>query len=121
MQPTAFEQLVLDVIENLPAQFARYLTNVDILVEPHCTAQHRAELELEPDDVVYGYYEGVPITERVAGELVPPDVIVIFQDSLEADFPDPAELRAEVRRTVLHELAHMFGISDDRLEELGAY
>jgi predicted Zn-dependent protease with MMP-like domain len=50
-----------------------------------------------------------------------PAIIILFQQPLEQDFPDPDDLREQVRRTVLHEVAHHFGISDDRLHELGAY
>lgn len=121
MDLAAFEQLVVDVLDQLPDSFARYLDNVAIIVEPHLTDEHRAAFAIAPDEVVYGFYEGIPLTERSALDFAPPDTIYIFQNTLEADFPDPADLRDEVRRTVLHELAHLFGISDERLDELGAY
>lgn len=83
----------------------------------------RADLEdagLPPDDSMYGFYRGIPLTERDGGyNMVAPDVIHIYQDPLEEDFDDDEELMAEIRATVLHELAHFFGIDDDRLEELG--
>ena len=65
--------------------------------------------------------QGVPLTERAGGAPMLPDVITIFQEPLERDFPSLDLLRAQVRRTVLHELAHYFGISDARLRELDAY
>ena len=69
---------------------------------------------------MYGFYRGIPLTERDAGyNLVAPDVIDIYQEPLEQDFPKERELVAEIRATVLHELGHFFGIDDDRLDELG--
>lgn len=83
----------------------------------------RAELAdagLTADDTMYGFYRGVPMTERGAGYgMVAPDVIDIYQEPLEEDFRDDDDLMEEIRATVLHELAHFFGIDDERLEELG--
>jgi len=68
----------------------------------------------------YGLYEGTPLTERDASfGLVLPDKITIFQEPLERDFPDEAELVKEIRKTVLHEVAHFFGVPDERMDELG--
>ena len=77
------------------------------------------EDENPEDPDLLGLYHGVPLTERgdVAG--LPPDTISIYRIPLEESFPDPDELRDEIRITVLHELAHYFGIDEDRLEELG--
>ena len=70
--------------------------------------------------MLFGLYEGVPLTERTSDYgLVLPDKITIFQEPLEDAFSDDAELVAEVRTTVIHELAHHFGISDEELERLG--
>ncbi|HXI46732.1 MAG TPA: metallopeptidase family protein, partial [Candidatus Acidoferrales bacterium] len=83
----------------------------------------RAQLidnDVPPGDTLYGLYEGVPRTEWAADWAVVPNRISLFRLPLEEDFPEPAELEAEVRRTVIHELAHHLGIDDDRLDELGA-
>jgi predicted Zn-dependent protease with MMP-like domain len=69
---------------------------------------------------MYGLYEGVPRTDYAADLAIEPNRITLFRLPLEEDFPDPSELEAEVRMTVLHELAHHLGIDDDRLDELGA-
>jgi predicted Zn-dependent protease with MMP-like domain len=69
---------------------------------------------------MYGFYHGIPLTVRSSSDtMVLPDVIHIYQEPLEEDFTDEAELIAEIRTTVLHEIAHFFGIDDDRLDELG--
>jgi predicted Zn-dependent protease with MMP-like domain len=121
MDSETFEQLVVEALESLPAAFAAYLENVEVLVERNPTREQRRALRVKPWQTVYGMYEGVPFTERTHNTLAPPDTIVIFQDPLIRDFRTAALLREQVRRTVLHELAHAFGISDERLRELGAY
>jgi predicted Zn-dependent protease with MMP-like domain len=121
MDSAAFEQLVVDALESLPAPFQAYLANVDVIIEQRPSRAQRRALDLRPWQSVYGMYEGVPLTDRSGATLAPPDTIIIFQAPLERDFRSPATLSAEVRRTVLHEIAHVFGISDERLRELGAY
>ena len=75
--------------------------------------------DLDPEDVLYGLYEGVPRTEWAADSAVVANRITLFRIPLEEDFPDPRDLAEEVRITVIHELAHHLGIDDDRLDELG--
>ena len=104
-----FDERVDVVLRSLPAELREAIRNVEITVE-----------EEHPDDPdLFGLYEGVPLTERGdwAGSL--PDRIRIFRRPLAESFPDPAELEAEIRVTVLHEVAHYFGIDEDRLEDLG--
>ena len=104
-----FDERVDVVLRSLPAELREAIRNVEITVE-----------EEHPDDPdLFGLYEGVPLTERGdwAGSL--PDRIRIFRRPLAESFPDPAALEAEIRVTVLHEVAHYFGIDEDRLEDLG--
>jgi predicted Zn-dependent protease with MMP-like domain len=104
-----FEEHVERALESLPPELRAAVRNVAISVEDE-----------HPDDPdLFGLYEGVPLTERGdwAGAL--PDRIRIFRLPLVESFPDPAELEAEIRVTVLHELAHYFGIDEERLDELG--
>ncbi|NTW98133.1 MAG: metallopeptidase family protein [Oscillochloris sp.] len=121
MDSAAFEELVVAALESLPAPFHAHLSTVDVIVERRPSREQRRALGLRPWQSVYGMYDGIPLTERSGDPLAPPDVIIIFQEPLERDFRSPAALRDEVRRTVLHEIAHTFGISDERLRELGAY
>jgi predicted Zn-dependent protease with MMP-like domain len=104
-----FEDHVARAIASLPAELRAAIQNVEITVEDE-----------DPDDPdLFGLYEGVPLPERGdwAGAL--PDRIRIFRLPLVESFPDLAELEREIRITVLHELAHYFGIDEDRLEDLG--
>jgi predicted Zn-dependent protease with MMP-like domain len=121
MQADEFEAIVVEALDSLPPEFARYLENVEVQVEPRPTRTHRQSVGLKPWQTLYGLYQGVPLTERAGGAPMLPDVITIFQEPIERDFRGRDALRAQVRRTVLHEIAHFFGISDDRLHELDAY
>ena len=104
-----FEDHVRAALDELPPHIAEALENVAVVVED--------ENPEEPD--LLGLYHGVPLPERgdMAGSL--PDTISIYRTPLEESFPDPDELREEIRITVLHELGHYFGLDEDRLEELG--
>lgn len=104
-----FEQHVERAIAALPPELRAAVENIEITV----SAEH-------PDDPdIFGLYEGVPLPERAdwAGSL--PDRIRIFRKPLMESFPDPNELEEEIRVTVLHELAHYFGLDEDRLDTLG--
>ena len=104
-----FEQRVERAIASLPPELREAMRNVDISVED--------ELPEDPD--CFGLYEGVPLPERGDWAGAMPDRIRIFRLPLVESFPDPDELEREIRITVLHELAHYFGIDEDRLEDLG--
>ena len=106
----SFVDTVRRALDSLPPHLASALENVAVVVED--------ENPEDPD--LFGLYHGVPLPERgsgYAGQL--PDRISIYRLPLEEEFPDSAELEEEIRITVLHELAHYFGIDEDRLAELG--
>jgi predicted Zn-dependent protease with MMP-like domain len=108
-----FEGLVDDAIESLPDDLRRFMSNVAVVVED----EPPAGLPL------LGLYQGVPLTRRSSGYAgVPPDKITIYRGPLERLTGGGLErLRNQVRRVVLHEIAHHFGISDERLQELDRY
>jgi len=110
MDPQRFDELVSDALDLIPAQLAAVMDNVVVLV---------ADRDPDDDDLL-GVYEGVALTERdshYAGSL--PDTITIYRDAL-LDLCDCDEqVVEEVKITVMHEIAHHFGIDDDRLHELG--
>jgi len=106
---SAFDEVVARALASLPLELNDAVRNIEIDVEDE-----------HPDDPdLFGLYEGVPLPERGdwAGAL--PDRIRIFRRPLVESFPDPRELEEEIRITVLHELAHYFGLDEDRLDELG--
>lgn len=116
----AFEQLVDRALASIPPPYSDALREVAIVIEDEPSAQQLAENDIEPWDSLYGLYEGVPRNEYAADWAASPNRITLFRMPLEEDFPDAAGLEAEVRLTVVHELAHHLGIDDDRLDELGA-
>jgi len=115
-----FEHLVAEAIDGLPAEFAEKLDNVEFIVEDSPRPEDYGERGVRPGGLLLGLYHGVPLTERSAFATAPmPDEITIFQRPIERICRTPEEIIREVRHTVLHEIAHHFGISDQRLTELG--
>jgi predicted Zn-dependent protease with MMP-like domain len=108
-----FEQAVRDAIDVLPEDLRSAMSNVAIVVDDESPA----------DSPVLGLYQGVPLTRRGTWyAAVPPDKITIYRRPIERIAgTDPARLHEQVRRVVLHEIAHHFGISDERLLEIGHY
>ena len=120
MQRRRFIRLVQRALADVPSPYRDWLENVDIVVERRPRLHHLREAGLHSDETLFGLYEGIPLTERGGGYgMVLPDKISIFQEPLEQECDDEAQLIDEVRRTVLHELAHHFGASDEELERLG--
>jgi len=109
------------VIERLPRSFRERLLNVEFVVEERPSVELLRAEGLDPrHDTLYGIYQGVPLPDR--SSLDPPllpDKITIFAEPLLEDFPDPEELREEIRLTVLHEIAHYFGMDEEEIEDLG--
>ena len=122
MRVEAFEDLVDQAVAGLPARLTAYLDNVEVVVEDWPTARHADSVGLARGETLYGLYEGVPLTERSTHYgLVLPDKITVFRGPILQAHRSPAAVREQVRQTVVHELAHHFGIDDDRLTALGAY
>lgn len=120
LERARFISLIRSALRDVPQPFKEHLRQIDIVVKKRPSRTDLADAGLARDESMYGFYRGIPLTERDSGyNLVAPDVINIYQEPLEEDFPDERELIAEIRTTVLHELAHFFGIDDDRLDELG--
>ncbi len=119
MERQAFERLVHQALATVPEQFGKYLENVDVIVEDWPLPDQLAGHLVDDEDLLLGLYEGVPLTERADYLTVLPDRITIFQKSIEAICETNEQIVDEVRVTVVHEIAHHFGIDDARLEELG--
>jgi predicted Zn-dependent protease with MMP-like domain len=105
----AFEDEVQRALDELPPELAEGLRNVAVLIED----------ERPGEPTLFGLYEGVPLPERRYGDPIRPDTITIYRFPLERIYRDPDELKEQIRVTVLHELAHYFGIGEERLAELG--
>jgi predicted Zn-dependent protease with MMP-like domain len=112
---------VIRVLDRLPKRFRDGLRNIEIVVEKRPSAELLRSEGLDPrHDTLYGLYQGVPLSERSEFDLpMLPDKITIFSEPLLEDFPNPEQLRAEIRLTVLHEIAHYFGMDEDEIGNLG--
>jgi len=120
MEQQHFERLVIEALDSLPRQFKERLENVELVVESEPGPTQLLEAGLEEGADLLGLYEGVPLTERGAHYgLVLPDKISIFKRPIEDSCRNDEEIRSLVSRVVRHEIAHFFGLDDQRLEELG--
>jgi len=118
----AFEQLVVQALDELPDFFKQKLQNVEVVVADWPTPAELRAVGLKPGQLLFGLYQGIPLTRRTSHYgLVLPDKITIYRLPIERICRTQAQIINQVQRTVKHELAHHFGISDDRLRELGAY
>jgi predicted Zn-dependent protease with MMP-like domain len=118
----AFNQLVIEALESLPEDIKAFLNNVDVVVSDWPTAAELRSVGVKSPSQLLGLYQGVPLTRRTSHYgLVLPDKITIFKRPIEQLCRTEERVIKQVRRTVVHELAHHFGISDARLRELGAY
>lgn len=109
-----FQQLVEQALQRLPRRFREKLANIAVIIEDYPPP----ELEREEEDRLMGLYVGTPLTERSVAEAHPPDCVYIFQKNVEEVCGTDEEIREEVRLTVLHELGHHFGLSEEELEDI---
>ena len=119
MKRLDFEELVRQAVESLPDRFLKRLDNVDVVVEGRPSRHQRLINNLAPHETLFGLYEGIPQIDREGYGFVMPDKITIFQRPIEEFCNDAEEIVEQVQLTVIHEVAHHFGISDDALHEMG--
>ncbi len=121
MDRRKFRRLVEEALDTLPPDFRERLTNVEIFVEDEPARSQIETAGLDPDEnTLFGLYEGVPLIEREHNfGMALPDRITIFYRPLVESFQSPAEIREQIRVTVVHEIAHFFGMDDDEIEDLG--
>jgi predicted Zn-dependent protease with MMP-like domain len=120
MRPRRFNRLVLEALAEIPKPFKQRLENVDIVVKRRPGPSDYRATGTKRGERLYGLYDGVPRSERRgSGGFELPDKITLFREPLERDFPRDADLVREVRTTVLHEIAHFFGMSEEAVSELG--
>jgi predicted Zn-dependent protease with MMP-like domain len=119
-----FEELVQEALDSIPEELWNSIENLAVTVEDWPSRLQLGSARVQPGHTLLGLYEGVPLTGRSHFYgLVPPDKITIFRGPILRACPpgDEDAIRAQVRRTVLHEIAHHFGIDDDRLHEIDRY
>jgi predicted Zn-dependent protease with MMP-like domain len=114
-----FQQLVLEAVTLIPKRFRREMKNLALVVEDEPTDELLDEMEIEPPDSLYGLYQGTPLPERSWGygnSL--PDRITIYQRPIEEDCEDEDEMRAVIGETLIHEVGHYFGMSEEEIEAI---
>jgi len=119
MTREAFEQLVADALSGIPRRFRDAMTNIVISVEDEPSRALLREMEIEPPDTLFGLYQGTPLTERrwdYGNNL--PDRILLFQGPHEREAEDRDDLIASISETLIHEIGHYFGLSDEEIEEI---
>ncbi|HEV8198594.1 MAG TPA: metallopeptidase family protein [Candidatus Polarisedimenticolia bacterium] len=118
MDRERFELLVAEAIDSLPDDFRQKMNNVAVVVED--LPSPREERRFARGRLLLGLYQGQPLTRRSSSYgMAFPDKITIYQANIEALCRTEDEIRRQVRKTVLHEIAHHFGIDDHRLRDLG--
>ena len=119
MKRKAFERLVQDALATIPPNFREAMSNLAIVVEDEPSPDLLEEMEIEPPDTLFGLYQGVPLTERRwdHGNALP-DRILLFQGPIERDSDDEDDLVVGIGETLIHEIGHYFGLSEEEIEEI---
>jgi predicted Zn-dependent protease with MMP-like domain len=120
MTRAEFERLVVEATTLIPKRFRREMKNLALVVEDEPSRELLEEMEIEPPDSLYGLYQGTPLPERTWGygnQL--PDRITLYQRIIEEDCEgDEDEVRAVIGETLIHEVGHYFGMSEEEIEEI---
>ena len=119
MNREKFERLVAEAVTLIPRKFRREMRNLALVVEDEPSEELLEEMEIDPPDSLYGLYQGTPLPERTwaFGNSLP-DRITIFQKPIEEDCDDEDEIRAVIGETLIHEVGHYFGMSEEEIEEI---
>jgi len=114
-----FEGLVAEALASIPRRFKKAMRNIAIVVEDEPPAELLEEMEIEPPDTLLGLYQGTPLTERGWGHgNALPDRVLIFQGPHERDAEDEDDLVVAIGETLIHEIGHYFGMSEEQIEDI---
>lgn len=114
-----FERLVTEAVALIPRQFRREMKNLALVIEDEPGTALLEEMEIAPPDSLYGLYQGTPLPERTWGfGNALPDRITLFQRPIEEDCTDADEVRAMIGDTLIHEVGHYFGLSEEEIEAI---
>jgi predicted Zn-dependent protease with MMP-like domain len=119
MTRVEFERRVAEALASIPRQFRDAMQNIAIVVEDEPPPDLLEEMEIEPPDTLFGLYQGTPLTERSAsyGNVLP-DRVLIFQGPHERETDDEDDLIVCIGETLIHEIGHYFGLSEEEIEEI---
>lgn len=114
-----FSKLIGECMDELPEQYVTGMKNVLVTYEDNPSEEQRRKQKLQPFQTLYGLYEGVPLTKRNAGyQFVLPDRITIFKIPILQASSTPEQLKAQVKHTLWHEIAHYYGLDHDRIHQI---
>jgi predicted Zn-dependent protease with MMP-like domain len=113
-----FNKVVSQAIDAIPPLYQEHLQNVAFIVEDYPTAEQARQLNLYPNELLFGLYEGIPLPRRGGQAKLLPDKITIFKRPAEMVSASLAELKEHVRHTVWHEVAHYYGLDHERIHQL---
>lgn len=119
MDPKQFERHVAEALASIPRRFRKAMKNIAIVVEDEPSPELLQEMEIEPPDTLFGLYQGTPLTERSSsyGNTLP-DRVLIFQGPHERETEDEDDLIVCIGETLIHEIGHYFGLSEEEIEEI---
>ncbi len=119
MRRREFERLVAQALENLPEVFKERLEDVAVIIEDWPSQDLLDDLGMAEDETLMGYYEGTPLTDFGRDySMRMPDRIYVFKGPIEEACDTPAQVEEEIRKTVMHEVGHFFGLSEDEVGHL---
>jgi predicted Zn-dependent protease with MMP-like domain len=114
-----FSKLIGECMDELPEQYVLGMKNVLVTYEDEPSEEQRRKQQLQAYQTLFGLYEGVPLTKRSAGyQFVLPDRITIFKNPMLSASEDAVQLKAKVKHTLWHEIAHYYGLDHDRIHEI---
>ena len=114
-----FKALVEEAIDSIPEHFAAHIKNVAVVIDDWPTPELLAEMEMDDDDLLLGLYQGTPLTDRDSYGNTLPDRITLFQGCIEEDAGDDEdEIVVAIGETLIHELGHYFGLSEEEIEAI---
>jgi predicted Zn-dependent protease with MMP-like domain len=114
-----FEKLVAEAIELIPARFRREMKNIAVVVEDDPSEELLEEMDIEPPDSLYGLYQGTPLPERTWGYgNTLPDRVTLFKSVIEEDCDTEDDVRDCIAETLIHEVGHYFGLSEEEIEDI---
>lgn len=119
MTRNEFRDLVDEALDGIPPNFREAMQNIAIVVEDDPTPEQLAEVEIDPPDTLLGLYEGTPLTERQWGDGNRlPDKITLFQCPIEDASDDEDDVVVAIGETLIHEIGHYFGLSEDEIQAI---
>ena len=119
MNRDEFKRLVEEALQDIPPRFRDEMQNIAIVVEDEPSPQILEEMEIEPPDSLYGLYQGTPLPERSWGHgNVLPDRVTLYQKPIEEDSEDREDVIVCIAETLIHEIGHYFGLSEEEIEDI---